>query len=320
MDADDLNAFKQAASADLPSLEYSVSQGEKRRYIQPSSLSDPKLQELTTFLVEWINEELKQEHIVVRSLEEDIFDGLVLHHLLQKYTAVRLEVDEIALSTSSQKHKLGVIMEAVSQHLQLPQSQLKWSVDMVLSKDLLATLHLLVAIGKHFQPNLPIPPNVSVEVVTVEPTKHGMKTEKTMEYVTECRQAIDQCKPSQTDSFDELFKLAPDKVNAVKQAIILFVNKHLGNLGIVVSDIDTQFADGVMLLLLIGQLGGYFLNLYDFFLTPCSQAEMLHNARLAVDLLMDGGLLDSPINPEDIVTRDVKTLLRVLYSLFSKYK
>lgn len=35
-------------------------------------------------LIDWINTTLKQEHIVVKSLEEDLYDGLVLHHLLGK--------------------------------------------------------------------------------------------------------------------------------------------------------------------------------------------------------------------------------------------
>ena len=34
--------------------------------------------------MEWINAKLLPEHIVVRSLEEDIFDGLILHHLFRK--------------------------------------------------------------------------------------------------------------------------------------------------------------------------------------------------------------------------------------------
>ncbi len=34
--------------------------------------------------MEWINRTLKVEHIVVRTLEEDLYDGLVLHHLLRK--------------------------------------------------------------------------------------------------------------------------------------------------------------------------------------------------------------------------------------------
>lgn len=34
--------------------------------------------------MEWINATLLPEHIVVRSLEEDMFDGLILHHLFRK--------------------------------------------------------------------------------------------------------------------------------------------------------------------------------------------------------------------------------------------
>ena len=36
------------------------------------------------------------------------------------------------------------------------------------NKDLLATLHLLVALAKRFQPNLPLPTDVQVEVITLE--------------------------------------------------------------------------------------------------------------------------------------------------------
>ena len=35
--------------------------------------------------MEWVNAELLPEHIVVRSLEEDMFDGLILHHLFRKW-------------------------------------------------------------------------------------------------------------------------------------------------------------------------------------------------------------------------------------------
>lgn len=38
----------------------------------------------------------------------------------------------------------------------------------ILAKDLLSTLHLLVAIAKHFEPTLALPPNVQVETITIE--------------------------------------------------------------------------------------------------------------------------------------------------------
>lgn len=38
----------------------------------------------------------------------------------------------------------------------------------IFNKDLLATLHLLVALAKRFEPDLPLPTNVQVEVITME--------------------------------------------------------------------------------------------------------------------------------------------------------
>lgn len=291
--------------------------GEVRKILQPSSENDVKLQELKTFLIDWINNELNQEHIVVKSLEEDLFDGLILHHLLQKIAHIKIEVEEITLSAINQKRKLGVILEIVSSHLELEESQLKWDVSLIHSKDLLATLHLLVTLARHFQPELPLPPNVSVEVIVVEPTKSGMKTGKAIEFITESR---DEDAAPKKDGFDQLFELNPDKVNDVKQAMLNFVNKQLVNLSLTVTDLETQFADGVILLLLIGQLEGYFINLSKFFLTPQSQEDKLHNVSLALDLLLDGGILQNPVDPTEIVNGDLKTTLRALYSLFLKHK
>lgn len=124
---------------------------------------------------------------------------------------------------------------------------------------------------------------------------------------------------SAEDAFDELFRLAPEKVHAVKEAIVSFVNQKLEGLGLSVQSLDTQFADGVILLLLIGQLEGFFLHLKEFYLTPSSPTEMLHNVTLALELLKDEGLCSYPINPEDIVNKDTKSTLRILYSLFQKH-
>ncbi|XP_008051100.1 gamma-parvin [Carlito syrichta] len=300
-----------------PPAEAELPQGEKKKYLPPTSREDPKFEALQKVLVEWINATLLHEHIVVRSLEEDMFDGLILHHLFQKLAAVKLETEAIALTAASQRRKLAVVLEAVNRGLQLEEPQAKWSMEAIFNKDLLATLHLLVALAKHFQPDLPLPTNVQVEVITIESTKSGLKSEKSVEQLTECSTDTDQ---SSKDVFDELFKLAPEKVNAVKEAIVNFVNQKLDRLGLSVQNLDSQFADGVILLLLIGQLEGFFLHLKEFYLTPNSPAEKLHNVTLALELLKEEGLLSYPVSPEDIVNKDAKSTLRVLYSLFSKHK
>ncbi|KAB0350780.1 hypothetical protein FD754_015637 [Muntiacus muntjak] len=159
---------------------------EKRKFLPPTSRNNPKFEELQKVLMDWINAELLPEHIVVRSLEEDIFDGLILHHLFQKLSGLKLDVEEIALTAASQRRKLTAVLESVGQSLQVEEPQAKWSVESIFSKDLLATLHLLVALAKRFQPDLPLPTNVQVEVITMERTKSGLKSEKSVEQLTEC--------------------------------------------------------------------------------------------------------------------------------------
>ncbi|XP_053872297.1 gamma-parvin isoform X4 [Malaclemys terrapin pileata] len=272
MEPDFFTAFAQPSALHHSPLKNDVVQGEKRKFINPTSYNNPKLEELQMLLIDWINTTLKQEHIVVKSLEEDLFDGLILHHLLEKLGSLRLDVEKIALTEKKQKRKLAVILEAVAQCLQLEESQLKWNIDSIFQKDLLSTLYLLIAIAKHFKPDLPIPSNIRVEVIIIERTLTGLRTENAVEYITENRETLEG--QSKADAFDELFTHAPDKLDDVKKVLLQFVNKHVGKLGLNVNDADSQFADGVILLLLIGQLGGYFLNLREFFLNPNCATEM----------------------------------------------
>ncbi|NXU57016.1 PARVG protein, partial [Turnix velox] len=294
MDPDFLNAFTQPAAVNQVLSENVIAQGEKRKLIKPTSRNNPKLEELKLVLIDWINTTLEEEHIIVRSLEEDLYDGLVLHHLLESLGSVKLDVDKIALTEKKQRQKLYVILEVVAKCLHLEESHLKWSVESILSKDLLSTLHLLVAIAKHFKPDLAMPLNVQVETITIENTSRGLKTASAVEYITENKENSEA--RSEDDAFDDLFCHAPDKLDAVKKVFLEFVNQHIIKLGLSVKDIESQFADGVILLLLIGQLEGYFLNLRDFFLTPASTVEMLHNVNLALDLLADEGLLSFTVN------------------------
>lgn len=295
--------------------------GEKRKLIQPSSLRDPKLKNLKETLVDWINSTLKAEHIVVQSLEEDLFDGLVLHHLLTRLAGVKVPVDEIALTSAAQIHKLELILEQLNRSLGLEEEPTNWSVPLIHNKDLLATVHLLVAMVKRFQPGLDLPASVEVEVVVVEVSRSGIKSGTQREALTEKR---DEDPDSQSCSerqhpIDRLLGLDSSKVNTVKQAILHFVNKNISSLGLQVADMERQFADGVILLLLIGQLEGYFVPLCDFNLTPASQSEMLHNVTLALDLLIDSALEVSGISPQDIVSQDVSATMKVLYALFRKH-
>lgn len=55
---------------------------EERSMIEPTSYDDPKLKELINILLEWINDELAGHRIIVKDIEEDLYDGQVLQKLL----------------------------------------------------------------------------------------------------------------------------------------------------------------------------------------------------------------------------------------------
>ncbi|XP_041071945.1 gamma-parvin isoform X1 [Carcharodon carcharias] len=331
------------------STEIDIAPGERRKIIHPNSLKSSKFEELITFLIDWINATLKQDHIVVQSLEEDLYDGLVLHHLLAHLGNIKLHVEEIALSTNAQKQKLSIILDTANQLLQVTEDDnLNWSTELIHKKDLISTLHLLVAIAKHFKPDIPLPQNVCVETLILEIDKTGIKTVKHLEYITEKSDDTEQEQIPEADGINDLFKLGPDKVKIVQQAMLHFTNKHLGSLGVVVKDLNTQwlspspayptwisteipslmfrthpglqFSNGVILVLLIGQLEGYFIHLSEYFLNPSCQKEKLHNVTFVLELLKERGLLKYPVNPEDIVNLDSKATIRILHCLFAKYK
>ena len=46
------------------------------------SLEDSKLKELIFVLIEWINDELADQRIIVKDIAEDLYDGQVLQKLL----------------------------------------------------------------------------------------------------------------------------------------------------------------------------------------------------------------------------------------------
>ncbi|KAJ8367381.1 hypothetical protein AAFF_G00320320 [Aldrovandia affinis] len=312
MDQDPAACFEQNRDPE----ELGIFQGEKRAIIQPTSLKDPKLEKLKEVLVSWINGTLKPEHIVVQSLEEDLYDGLVLHHLYAQLSGVRLPVEEIAVTSEAQIYKLEVIMEALNQSLGVQDlADRKWSVKLIHSRDFLATLHLLVAMVRQFHPDLALPSDVSVEVILLKVNKHGIKSDKQTEHITEPSNSTEHPsdKSRKGDPIDELLKLDSHKIDTVKQAVLHFVNKNVSPLGLKVTDMEKQFADGVILLLLLGQLEGYFVPLCDFNLTPTTYAEMTHNVALALELLNEQEQVCS-VDPGDIVSQDCTATLKVLYA------
>lgn len=87
---------------------------EERSMIDPRSMEDRKLRELIDILVEWINDELANQRIIVKTLDEDLYDGQVLQKLLEKLAGEKLDVPEVTQSEEGQRQKLSIILANVN--------------------------------------------------------------------------------------------------------------------------------------------------------------------------------------------------------------
>uniref|UniRef100_A0A3Q0QUJ8 Parvin, beta n=1 Tax=Amphilophus citrinellus TaxID=61819 RepID=A0A3Q0QUJ8_AMPCI len=305
-----INAPLLPSGTDIHPEDTLLEENAERIMLDPTSRDNPKFKDLLKVLIDWINNELEEERIIVKDLEEDCYDGQVLQKLFEKLSGRKLNVAEVTQSEIGQKQKLQTVLEAVNDVLRPHGWTVEWSVDSIHSKNLVAIVYLLVALAMHFQAPIRLPEHVSVQVVVVK-VKSPINIPTSVGWILAC---------GKRDAFDTLLDHAPDKLNVVKTSLITFVNKHLNKLNLEVTELESQFADGVYLILLMGLLEDYFVPLYNFFLTPESFEQKVHNVAFAFELMQEGGLKKPKARPEDVVNLNLKSTLRVLYNLFTNYK
>nr|XP_037272170.1 beta-parvin-like isoform X1 [Rhipicephalus microplus] len=294
------NAIDTPGSPTLPELppqDYVLDEMEERAMIEPSSYEDPKFKELIAVLIEWINDELASHRIIVKDIEEDLFDGQVLQKLLEKLSGKKLDVVEVTQSEEGQKQKLKTVVDCANQVLGLPKwGQYKWSVESIHQKNVVSIIHLLVALARHFRAPVRLPENVVVNVVVVQKRNGILHPRTVQEELTSTYDDLGM--RVERDAFDTLFDHAPDKLQVVKKSLMSFVNKHLNKINLEVSDLDTQFQDGIYLVLLMGLVEGYFVPLYSFFPTPSTFDQKVHNVSFSFTLMTDAGLPKPKARPE----------------------
>ncbi|KAJ8374077.1 hypothetical protein SKAU_G00046570 [Synaphobranchus kaupii] len=313
-----INAPLQPSSTEVLPEDTLLEENAERTMLDPTSRDSPKFKELQMVLMDWINHELKDERIIVKDLEEDLYDGQVLQKLFEKLSGRKLNVAEVTQSEIGQKQKLQRVLETVNELLRPHGWAIEWSVDAIHSKSLVAIVYLLVALVVHFQAPIRLPEQVTVQVVVVKKREGILHTSHVTKGLTSTTEMM--MGRFERDAFDTLLDHAPDKLNVVKKSLITFVNKHLNKLNLEVTELESQFADGVYLVLLMGLLEDYFVPLYNFFLTPESFEQKVHNVAFAFELMQDVGLKKPKARPEDVVNLKLKSTLRVLYNLFTNYK
>uniref|UniRef100_A0A672H783 Calponin-homology (CH) domain-containing protein n=1 Tax=Salarias fasciatus TaxID=181472 RepID=A0A672H783_SALFA len=315
-----INAPLLPAGTDIHPEDTLLEENAERVMLDPTSRENLKFKDLVKVLIDWINSELEEDRIIVKDLEEDCYDGQVLQKLFEKLSGRKLNVAEVTQSEIGQKQKLQTVLEAVNEMLRPHGWTIEWSVDSIHSKNLVSIVYLLVALAMHFQAPIRLPEHVSVQVVVVKKREGILQTALVTKELTSTTEMM--MGRFERDAFDTLLDHAPDKLNVVKTSLITFVNKHLNKLNLEVTELESQFADGVYLILLMGLLEDYFVPLYNFFLTPESFDFFSHNFSFLYmsNLLSPKKLMISAVRFPDVVNLNLKSTLRVLYNLFTNYK
>ncbi|KAI6192610.1 hypothetical protein M3Y99_01925000 [Aphelenchoides fujianensis] len=293
--------------------------GQQIRVLTDESRDDPRINEIVNELLYWINDEMASERIVVKNIQEDFYDGQVIQKLIEKLADIKIEVPEVSQSEEGQKQKWRVIIDALNRSLQAgTATSQKWSVELIHQKDIVAILQLLVSLAIHYRAPIRFPNNVNAQMIVYQ--RQGKQINKNIITEQITTKQTDLAPKGERDAFDTLFDYGPDKLQHVKSSLIHFCNKHLNKINLEVTDLETQFQDGVFLILLMGLLEGYFVPLYKFSLQVTSTVEKLKNVNFASFLMEEAGIPKPKSRAHDIVIGDLKSTLRILHALFTKYK
>lgn len=296
-----------------------LEEGEEKRLLTAESRDDPRVREIIQLLIHWLNDELAPQRIVVKHIQEDLYDGQIIQKLIEKLANIKIEVPEVSQSEEGQKQKLHIVIETVNRIIAQGQyEKAKWNADMIHNKDTVAIVQLLVAIAVYFRAPVRFPEYVNAQVLVVQKKDNQIKSRYVTEQLTTTQPELGV--KGERDAFDTLFDYGPDKLAHVKSSLLAFCNKHLNKINLEVTDLENQFQDGVYLVLLMGLLEGYFVPLYSFYLQVVTHEQKVHNVRFAYQLMYEAGLQRPRARVQDIVNGDLKSTLRILHSLFTRYK
>ncbi|CAF0731007.1 unnamed protein product [Brachionus calyciflorus] len=312
-----INAIQSLQSLKPDPEAYELKENDKRTALEINEKK--KLEPLIQVLIDWINHELSDKRVIVKDLEEDLYDGQILHMLIEKLSGLKISNESrLNLGEISQKQNLKLILNFINQTMGIHPVISKWKVEDIYEKDLIAILHLLVAIVKYFKVNITLPENITVKVIIIQ-KKKTLEKITVIEKITGSNASKDETSKKDRDAFDALFDHAPEKLELVKNSLLTFMRKHLSKINIEVNSLE-KMNDGVQLIYLFGVLENFYVPEYAYYSNPSCYEEKLENCRVLFDLIDDVNLQERNCTPEDVASGDLKSILRVLYLLFSNYK
>ncbi|VDN18519.1 unnamed protein product [Gongylonema pulchrum] len=67
-----------------------LEEGEEKRLLTAESRDDPHVREIIQLLIHWLNDELAAQRIVVKHIQEDLYDGQIIQKLIEKLANIKV--------------------------------------------------------------------------------------------------------------------------------------------------------------------------------------------------------------------------------------
>ncbi|CAF1312048.1 unnamed protein product [Adineta steineri] len=306
---------------------YLLDEGDERSMLEPNSYNNSDFKQTINVLNNWLNTTLSTDLIIVRSFEDDLYDGYIFGKLIEYYQPnIQLLYDGIPLSEESKKKTLTRILNYLEIHFDQQNQTIKWTFEQIYNRDFIAILHLLLALMKFFNHKkfADLPKNLFLKVIIVKKMDGILQTR----IANECfiddhdRQSMPLGSSKQGDLIDSLFDHAPDKLASIEKTLLKFINSHLNRYNIYIKQIDIQyFQDGLNLLYLISHLENYFLILNKYnHKRPISREQSHANLQLAFQLMNQVGIdIEEYCRINDLLAGNQRTLYRLLFQLYVRY-
>ena len=76
-------------SSEMPPEDYQLEENEERSMIEPKSYENPRLQELIKVLIEWINDELHEDRIIVQVIKKKLLCREIKYNVQFLYFVIK---------------------------------------------------------------------------------------------------------------------------------------------------------------------------------------------------------------------------------------
>lgn len=273
---------------------YLLEEGDERSMLEPNSYNNPQFKQTVNVLSNWLNTSLSKDSIIVRSFEDDLYDGYVLGKLVEYYQPnVRLLIDDIPLSEESKKKTIERVLNYLEIGFHQKNLPILWTPEQIYNRDLISILHLLLTIVKSFNAKVryDLPQQLILKVIVVKKLNGILQTRIINEcFIDDDERELSEMPKKQGDLIDTLFDLAPEKLYSVEKILLNFINNQLNHFNIQIKQIDIQyFQDGLNLLYLIANLENYFIVLNKYhYKKPLTREQSYSNIQLAFQLMNQG--------------------------------